>query len=201
MSPDILDSGFPILEAGSTSAPKPPPPTPPPLGPGGNMAVATYLPSSVYLGAASGSVYPNFFVPATNTNLAGAIEGIGVVASLTSSTSPYSAILQFNLGTTSTGALTLRSLFWTTSTSTAGTAKFTPNDGVTSANSNIGATSLTAESAVTFTSTGSDVFYQNNTVLTAAASSAAILTVRIDFNSTGGGWVASTTNFQFSVTQ
>ncbi len=58
------------------------------------MAGGPILPSSIYVGGASGNLSPTFYVPATNTNTAGAIEGIGVIASL-GSDAP--AVLQFNL--------------------------------------------------------------------------------------------------------
>lgn len=166
------------------------------------MAVATYMPSSIYLGGASGNLSANFYIPNTNTNSAGALEGIGVVSSLASSTSPYSAVLQFNLGTTSTGALTLRAL--ATSNASTGTAKFTVNDGLTAPGSNIGATSLTAEaqSSVSWSTTsGPDVLKETNITLATAATSNGILTCRIDFNSTGAWTLAQTSNWQFSITQ
>ena len=58
------------------------------------MAGGPILPSSVYLGGASGNLFPNFYIPATNTNTAGALEGIGVVASLAADAP---AVLQFNM--------------------------------------------------------------------------------------------------------
>ena len=58
------------------------------------MAGGPILPSSVYLGGASGNLFPNFYIPATNTNTAGALEGVGVVASLAADAP---AVLQFNM--------------------------------------------------------------------------------------------------------
>ena len=169
------------------------------------MAVATYLPSSIYVGGASGNLTQTFYVANTNTNSAGALEGVGVAASLTSSTSPYSAVLQFNLATTSTGALTLRAL--ALANASTGVAKFTVNDGVTAVSSGgIGATSLTAEtqSSVTWTtSVGSnpDAIIETNVVLASSPTSNGILTVRLDFNSTGAWTLAQQSVWQFSVTQ
>src|SRR5215469_14401990 len=100
--------------------------------------MTTYTPSSIYVGGASGNLSPTFYVPNTNTNNAGALEGVGVVASLTSSTSPYSAVFQFNLATTSTAALVARVL--SVANASTGVAKFTINDGATAPANNIGAT-------------------------------------------------------------
>lgn len=163
------------------------------------MAVATYLPSSVYVGGASGTLYPAFYIPNTNTNSAGALEGVGVVASVTSSTNPYSAVLQFNLGTTSTGTLTLRALAMANATS--GVAKWTPNDGKTAPGANIGATTLTAEGQQSTTWSSADVLMETNVALATAPSSNGILTVRVDFNSTGAWTLAAPSVWQFSITQ
>src|SRR5512143_2539088 len=102
------------------------------------MASGPIMPSSVYLGGASGNLYPSFYIPATNTNSAGAIEGIGVVASLAADAA---AILQFNLPESiPTGTCKLRCLAMANATS--GVAKLTISDGQTAAASNIGATTL-----------------------------------------------------------
>ena len=58
------------------------------------MSGGPILPSSIYLGGASGNLFPSFYIPATNTNNAGAIEGVGVVASL-GADAP--AVMQFNM--------------------------------------------------------------------------------------------------------
>jgi hypothetical protein len=162
------------------------------------MAGGPLLPSSVYLNAASGSLYPYFYVPATNTNSAGALEGIGVVASLTSSTSPYSAVLQFNMPETiPTGTAKLRSLAMANATS--GTAKYTPYDGVTSAGSNIGATTLTSATQQSVTWSSADVLMETKSNLNSSPSANQILTTRIDFNSTGAFSLAAASVWQFSV--
>lgn len=160
-----------------------------------------YLPSSIYVGGASGNLFPTFYVPASNTNSAGQLEGIGVVGSLTSSTAPYSAVLQFNLASTSTGALTLRALAMTTSTAVQN-ALFTVNDGVTAPGSSIAATSLTAETQATVAfNNSSDKLVETKVALTTNPSTNGVLTIRLDFNSTGLWTLASQSVWQFSLTQ
>jgi len=74
------------------------------------MAGGPMFPSSIYLGGASGNLSSTIFVPSTNTNAAGAIEGIGVIGSLGSDST---AVLQFNLPETiPTGTCKLRTLMW-----------------------------------------------------------------------------------------
>src|SRR5689334_7033526 len=108
------------------------------------MSGGPIFPSSVYLGGASGNLFPAFYTPNTNTNSAGTIEGIGVVGSLGSDAS---AILQFNMPESiPSGTLKLRCLAMANASS--GVAKLTVSDGATSAGSNIGATALSSETQV-----------------------------------------------------
>ncbi len=161
------------------------------------MAGGPILPSSIYLGGASGSLSPTFYIPATNTNLGGAIEGIGVVASLTSSTAPYNAVMQFNMPENiPTGTLKLRSLAMANATS--GTAKYTIADGVTTAGSNIGITSLTTETQNSVTWSSADVLMETKTTLTAAPAANQVLTCIASFNSSGGFTLAAASVWQFS---
>lgn len=161
------------------------------------MAGGPILPSSVYLGGASGSVYPNFYIPATNTNNGGALEGIGVVSSLTSSTNGYPAVMQFNMPESiPTGTLKLRILAQANATS--GSAKVTISDGVTSAGSNIGVTSLTSETQTSITWSSADVLMESKVTLTASPSANQILTCVATFNSSGGWTLAAASNWQFS---
>lgn len=158
------------------------------------MSGGPILPSSVYLGGASGNLSPTFYVPATNTNAAGELEGVGVVASLASDAA---AILQFNMPETiPTGTLKLRCLAM--ANATAGVAKMTASDGVTSPGSNIGATTLTADTQISQTWATADVLVENKVTLASAPTANQILTVKITFNATG--WtLAAVSVWQFSV--
>lgn len=158
-------------------------------------AVATYLPSSIYVGGASGNLTQTFYVPATNTSSGGGIEGVGVVASLAANAN---AVLQFNLGTTSTGTLSLRALAFANATS--GAAKWATYDGVTAPGSNIGATSLTSSALQTTTWTSADVIMETNVGLASSPSSNGVLTVLVQFQ-TSGWTLAQSSVWQFSVTQ
>lgn len=153
------------------------------------MAGGPLLPSSVYLGGASGNLFPNFYIPATNTNSAGAIEGIGVVASLGSDAS---AILQFNLPESiPTGTAKLRLLAWANATT--GTAKVTVKDGQTAVGSNIGATTLSSETQVSQAWTTADVIVENKVTLTTSPTANDILTVNVTFNTSGWTLAAAST--------
>jgi hypothetical protein len=161
------------------------------------MAGGPILPSSIYVGGASGSLSPTFYIPATNTNGGGALEGIAVVSSLTSSTTPYPCVMQFNMPESiPTGVLKLRALAMANATS--GTAKYTISDGVTSAGSNIGATTLTSETQVSQTWATADILVENKTTLTASPTANQILTCVASFNSTGGWTLAAQSVWQFS---
>lgn len=158
------------------------------------MSGGPILPSSMYLGGASGNLYPSFYVPATNTNNAGAIEGVGVVASLGADSA---AVLQFNLPESiPTGTLKLRCLAWANATS--GVAKLTVSDGQTAVGSNIGATTLTAETQVSQTWSSADVIVENKVTLTTSPTANEILTVLATFN-TSGWTLAAVSNWQFSL--
>jgi len=162
------------------------------------MAGGPILPSSVYLGGASGSLYPNFYIPNTNTNGAGALEGVGVVSSLTSSTNGYPAVMQFNMPESlPTGTLKLRMLAMANATS--GVAKVTISDGKTSAGSNIGATTMTSETQTSQTWATADILVENKVTLTTSPSANDILTVVATFNSTSAWTLAAASVWQFSV--
>jgi hypothetical protein len=158
------------------------------------MAGGPILPSSVYLGDASGNLFPNFYIPATNTNGAGAFEGIGVVASLAADAP---AILQFNLPESiPTGTCKLRCLAMANATS--GAAKLTISDGQTAAGSNIGATTLTAETQVSQTWATADILVENKVTLTTSPTANEILTIEATFN-TSGWTLAAVSTWQFSL--
>jgi len=144
------------------------------------MAGGPILPSSVYLGGASGILASGVYIPATNSNNAGAIEGISCAASLSADAA---AILQFNLPELiPTGALKLRALAWANATS--GAAKVDIADGQTAAGSNIGATTLTTEAGsptISQTWSTADVIVENKVTLTTAPTANSILTVLVTF--------------------
>lgn len=159
------------------------------------MAGGPLLPSSVYLGGASGNLSPQFYIPATNTNTAGALEGIAVVASL-GADAP--AVLQFNMPESiPSGTLKLRILAMANATS--GVAKLTVSDASTSAGSNIGATTLTSETQLSQTWATADILVENKVTLTATAPTAnQITTILATFNHTS--WtLAATSVWQFSL--
>jgi hypothetical protein len=158
------------------------------------MSGGPILPSSVYLGGASGNLYPAFYIPATNTNAAGTIEGVGVIASLGADAA---AVLQFNMPESiPSGALKLRCLAMANATS--GVAKLTVSDGATSAGSNIGATSLSSETQLSQTWATADILVENKITLTTSPTANQILTVLATFNHTS--WtLAAASVWQFSV--
>jgi hypothetical protein len=156
------------------------------------MAGGPMFPSSIYLGGASGNLSSTIFVPSTNTNAAGAIEGIGVIGSLGSDST---AVLQFNLPETiPTGTCKLRTLMWAPD---AHAGKLTISDGQTAVSSNIGATTLTAETQISITAVV-DVINENKTTLTTAPTSNNILTIKAVFNTTGWA-ITGTSVWQFSL--
>src|SRR6516225_936718 len=158
------------------------------------MAGGPILPSSIYVGGASGNLSPTFYVPATNTNTAGAIEGIGVIASLGADAS---AVLQFNLPEViPTGALKLRVLAWANATS--GVAKLTVKDNQTAAGSNIGVTTLTTETQLSQTWATADIIVENKIALTTVPIANSILTVLATFN-TSGWTLAAASVWQLSL--
>lgn len=158
------------------------------------MTGGPILPSSIYLGGASGNLYPNFYVPATNTNAAGALEGIGVVASLAANAT---AVLQFNLPETiPAGTLKLRCLAMANATS--GVANLTVSDGQTAAGSNIGATTLSSETQLSQTWATADILVENKITLTTSPTANDILTVMAVFNTTSWTLAAAST-WQFSL--
>lgn len=144
------------------------------------MSGGPIFPSSVYLGGASGLLFPNFYIPATNTNGAGAIEGIGVVASL-GSNAP--AVLQFNMSEViPTGTLKLRLLAMANATS--GVAKVTVADKNVAAGNSLGTSTLNTETQLSQTWATADILVENKIVLTSAPNANDILTVLITFNTT-----------------
>jgi hypothetical protein len=161
------------------------------------MAGGPYFPSSVYLGGASGYLAPSVYVPATNTNTAGAVEGITCVASLTAD-SP--AVLQFNLPESiPSGTFKLRVLAWANATS--GVAKLDIADGQTAPASNIGVTTLTTEAGsptLSITWSTADVIVENKVTLTTVPVANDILTVLATYR-TASWTLAQNSVWQFSL--
>lgn len=158
------------------------------------MAGGPLLPSSLYLGGASGNLYPTFYIPSTNTNGAGAIEGIGVVASLAAEAS---AVLQFNMPESiPTGTLKLRVL--SLANAATGTAKLTVSDKNVAAAGQLGTSTLNAESQLSWAWTTADILVENKITLTSTPVANDILTVLATFNHTS--WtLAAASAHQFSI--
>ena len=158
------------------------------------MAGGPILPSSVYLGGASGNLFPNFYIPATNTNTAGALEGIGVVASLAANAP---AVLQFNMPETiPSGTFKLRILSMANATS--GVMKLTIGDKNVAAGASLGTSTLTSETQVSQTWATADILVENKVTLTTSPSANDIVTVLATFNTTS--WtLAAVSTHQFSL--
>jgi hypothetical protein len=146
------------------------------------MAGGPLLPSSVYLGGASGNLSSSVYISGAGTTVANsAIEGIGVVASLGSDAA---AVLQFNLPESiPTGVMKMRCLAWANATS--GVAKLTLSDGQTPAGSNIANTALTADTQVSQTWATADIIVENKVTLATTPTANSILTVLATFNTSG----------------
>lgn len=158
------------------------------------MAGGPLLPTSVYFGNASGNAYPAYYQPATNTNTAGWIEGVGIVASLAAETP---VVMQFNLPETIPSG-TCKCRILAMAGTTTGTAKLTISDGQTAAGSNIGATSLSAESQLSQGWATADILVENKISLTTAPTANEILTLLATFNHTS--WTLGTASvWQFSL--
>ena len=155
------------------------------------MAGGPLLPSSIYVGGASGNLTETYYIGTTATGtgaVAGysALEGVGVVASLTADAL---AILQFNIpptGAIPSGTLKLRLLAM--ANATAGIAKLDIIDGVTSPNTAIGASNFTTEAGsptISQTWATVDILVENKVTLTAAPTAGQVLTVILAFRTSG----------------
>ena len=162
------------------------------------MSGGPILPSSIYLGGASGNLASTVYVPTTNTNAAGAIEAIGVIGSLGSDAT---AVLQFNMPESiPSGTLKVRILSWST-TGGSLVGKITIADAGTAVGSNIGATTLTTDAttqSITFVT--ADLIVENKFALTGSGANTAnnITTIKATFNTSG--WTQTATSVhQFSL--
>jgi hypothetical protein len=161
------------------------------------MAGGPILPSSIYLGGASGNLSSTFYTSGAGTTTANStIEGIGVIANLnTAADSP--AVLQFNMPEVlPAGIFKLRVLAWANATS--GIAKLTVQDGSTSAGSNIANTTLTTETQLSQTWATANIIVENKITLTDVPLTNDIVTIIATFNATG--WtLAAASVWQFSL--
>jgi hypothetical protein len=140
-------------------------------------------------------IYPSYYISGVNTNAASALEGIGVIASLTADAP---AVLQFNMPEViPAGTLKLRCLAMANATS--GVAKLTVKDGSTSAGSNIGVATLTTETQLSQTWATADILVENKITLTATAPTAnQITTILATFN-TASWTLAAASVWQMSL--
>lgn len=154
------------------------------------MAGGPIGPNSVYLGAASGNLFPSFYVGAGG-NASPADEGIGVVASLASTSV---AQLRFPMPPSiPTG--TLKLMVRCLANAATGNALFTVSDGACGNGASPSAVSLTAEaqSTVTWSSTGDvDKYKDTKVTLSTTPTANDSLVVALTFNSTGGWTLAQT---------
>ena len=152
------------------------------------MAGGPLLPSSVYLGGASGNLSPQFYVSGAASGSGAVansyIEGVAVIANLNSAAdSP--AVYQFNLPEVlPTGTLKLRVLAW--ANASAGVAKLTVKDAGTAPGSNIAGTTMTSETQLSQTWATADIIVENKITMTGAGQTANnIYTVVATWNATG----------------
>jgi hypothetical protein len=158
------------------------------------MSGGPIFPSSIYLGGAAGNLFPNVYIPATNTNNAGAIEGIGVAASLGADSA---AVLQFNMPEViPSGTLKLRCLAMANATS--GVAKLTVSDKNVAAGNSLGTSTLNSETQLSQTWATADILVENKITLTSTPSANDILTVLATFN-TASWTLAAVSTWQFSL--
>ena len=162
------------------------------------MAGGPLLPSSIYLGGASGNLSPQFYTSgAGTTTVNSTIEGIGVVASLGADAS---AVMQFNMPEALPGGtLKLRVLAWANATS--GVAKLDIIDGRTPAGSNIANATFTTEAGsptISQTWATADIIVENKVTLTQQPTINDIYTVVATFR-TASWTLAQASVWQFSL--
>ena len=164
------------------------------------MAGGPLLPSSIYLGGASGNLSPQFYTSGAGTTTANStIEGIGVVASLGADAS---AVMQFNIpgtGVIPSGTLKLRVLAWANATS--GVAKLDIIDGRTPPASNIANATFTTEAGsptISQTWATADIIVENKVTLTQTPSAGDIYTVVATFRTASWSLTAQSV-WQFSL--
>jgi len=172
------------------------------------MAGGPILPSSIYVGGASGNLTVNFYIGTTATGTGAvasysAFEGVQCVASLGADAL---AVLQYNIpptGAVPTGTLKLRLLAMANAST--GIAKLDIIDAVTSAGTAIGASNFTTEAGSPTISqnwatapAGVDIVVENKVTLTATPAAGQILTVILAFR-TASWTLAQTSVWQASL--
>ena len=172
------------------------------------MAGGPLLPSSVYVGGASGNLSQQFYIGTTATGSGAAagysaFEGIAAIASLTSAAAAQ-AVLQFNLPEViPTGTLKLRTL--AQANASAGAATWAAHDGQTAPGAAIGASTFSTEATQTITWSGSagttvDDLIENKQALTISPGTANnIATVVIVFAPSANFTLAQQSVWQFSL--
>src|SRR6516164_6898366 len=165
------------------------------------MAGGPLLPSSTYLGGASGNLSPQFYISGAGTTTSqSAIEGISVIANLNAAAADAAAILQFNIPEAiPSGALKCRVLAWANATS--GVAKLDIIDGRTPAGSNIANATFTTEAGsptISQTWATADIIVENKVTLTQQPTANDIYTVIATFR-TASWSLAQTSVWQFSL--
>lgn len=141
------------------------------------------LPSSLYLGAASGNLFPFFYLANTNTNGAGYDEGIGVVGSLAADST---AILRFPMPPTiPSGTLKLRLLALANDSTHA--IHLVVSDKNVAAGGDPATVTLNAETETTMTFSAADSYLESKTSLTTSPSGNDMLVVTIKFCQNSGG--------------
>jgi hypothetical protein len=155
------------------------------------MAGGPLLPSSIYVGGASGSLSPQFYISGAASGggaiVNSPIEGIAVIANLNAAAADAQAAYQFNLPEVlPTGTLKCRILAW--ANATAGNAIYTLADAGTAPGSNIAGTTLATDaSAVTlgWAAAQNDIIREVKVTLTGAGAVANnIFTVSMTWNKT-----------------
>jgi hypothetical protein len=146
------------------------------------MAGGPVAPSSVYVGGASGNLFPNFYAGAGG-NASPHDEGIGVVASLAADATVE---LRFPMPPSiPTG--TLKLMCRALANATSGTAKFTVKDATVAGGASPSAATLTSEtqSSVTWAAGDNDKYKDTKVTLSASPAANDTLVVAITFNTTG----------------
>jgi hypothetical protein len=144
------------------------------------MAGGPIAPSSVYLGGASGNLFPNFYAGG-GANASVHDEGIGVVASLGADAT---AELRFPMpASIPTG--TLKLMVRALANATSGVVKFTVSDGAVSGGSSPSAATLTSETQSSVTWTAVDVYMDTKVTLTTAPTANQSLIVALKFQTSG----------------
>src|SRR6516225_7104072 len=164
------------------------------------MAGGPILPSSLYVGGASGNLTVTFYTSGAGTTVANStVEGIGVIANLNAA-ADSAAVLQFNIPEViPTGVLRVRVLAWANATS--GVAKLDIIDGRTPAGSNIANATFTTEAGsptISQTWATADIIVENKVTLTQTPSAGDIYTVVATFR-TASWSLAQTSVWQFSL--